>query len=264
MLAIPLLSFPVSGAIVGISSGDTRLGAQGSNLILNGSFENRSPGTAASPTDVCVSGTPGLRDATCASPNTSANETIPNWTVTGSDGSYAQWGNIIGRRTQVPADGSMMVYFGNWFTNASTSSTVDSSGIVTYSSAPTFTNNSSRITDPVTVSQTVAGLDTSQVYLLDFWTHGEWSNDTNRTPGVFGVSITGENMIFLRVPRPDRWVRRSVTISTFNPRFPPLRSRGSTGVIRRVPGICFPRQNSSSTTSFSTWRQYRSHQPVGW
>jgi len=67
-------------------------------------------------------------------------------------------------------------------------------GQVTFGSPPALL---SKPTDgPVTLEQTVSGLNPSATYLLDFWTSGENIGSSEfSADGFFGLEITGESRL---------------------------------------------------------------------
>jgi hypothetical protein len=72
-------------------------------------------------------------------------------------------------------------------------------GQVTFSSTPALLP---KPTDgPVTLEQTVSGLNTSATYLLDFWTSGENIGSSEfSADGFFGLEITGEPLLYFAAP----------------------------------------------------------------
>lgn len=56
-------------------------------------------------------------------------------------------------------------------------------------------------TGPVTLKQTVTGLNTSSTYVLDFWTSGENVGTPEfAIDGFFGLQITGESLLYFAAP----------------------------------------------------------------
>jgi gliding motility-associated-like protein len=147
------------------------------NLILNGSFEinNCTPGS-------------------CFCPNSSNYSCdITDWTCTG--GGTSTYATVFNTSA---VDGSNSVYFGNFFCNACSPTSSDTSclqdslcevgGIP--SGYPTNTPNYGGNTG-LSLSQTVNGLSPGDCYVLEFWAGGE-EGFTNR--GVFGVDVGFGNM----------------------------------------------------------------------
>ena len=116
--------------------------------------------------------------------------------ATGDAASYGVWGSFFGAPPG-PADGQYEVYFGNYLTTPSSGYALNSDGTATFSSAPTFTNFSPGILNPVTLSQTVNNLTIGAHYWLDFYTTGEFEGLFSES-GIFGLQITGEDLLFLR------------------------------------------------------------------
>lgn len=72
-------------------------------------------------------------------------------------------------------------------------------GLVTFPFPPVLTAKPGF--GPVTLSQTVTGLSTSQTYRLDFWASGESAGTTPMAAdGFFGLDITGEPTTYLAAP----------------------------------------------------------------
>ncbi|MEF8722974.1 MAG: PEP-CTERM sorting domain-containing protein [Candidatus Accumulibacter meliphilus] len=174
--------------ILSVQHGDTLVGDRSNNLILNGSFENRN----GPPGDVSWTGLAGSR--LVYSP-TIPTYPIPNWTATGDAESYGVWGPFFGSPPG-PSDGQYEVYFGNYLNTPSSSYIVNPNGTVTFASAPTFTNFSAGIINPVTLSQTVNNLTVGADYWLDFYTTGEFEGIFS-VPGIFGLQISGEPLLYL-------------------------------------------------------------------
>ncbi len=177
-------------SVTSITSGDTLMGNRPMNLIQNGSFEADN-GFAANGS-FWATGTTLL-------PNMSLN----SWTSTGQSGTYASWGNDGGPTKQgsdlIP-DGDNAVYFGGGIMGGvSPNPTYNPDGTVTFASSPVFVPKPTAA--PVTLSQTVSGMDTSATYLLDFWTSGEDANFSQFAhDGFFGLDITGESQMYFAAP----------------------------------------------------------------
>jgi hypothetical protein len=177
-------------AILSVAGNDTLVGNRSANLLLNGSFE--ADGGLAANNSYWATGT-GL------SPTMSLN----SWTASGQVASYAIWGNDglggIKGSASLP-HGTNGLYFGAgimavvapWPTEAP-------DGQVSFSSPPALL---SKPTDgPVTLEQTVSGLNTSATYVLDFWTSGEDIGSFQfPVDGFFGLEITGESRLYLAAP----------------------------------------------------------------
>lgn len=178
-------------AILSVQHGDTLIGDRSTNLILNGSFEDRN----GPPGDVSWTGSSGSR--LVYSP-TIQSYAIPHWTATGDAPSYGVWGPFFGAPPG-PADGLYEVYFGNYLTSPSSGYIVNSDGTVSFASPPTFTNFNAGISNPVTLSQTVNNLTVGAEYWLDFYTTGELEpfQPLFQVPGIFGLQISGENLLYL-------------------------------------------------------------------
>ena len=187
---VVMTSGTVNATIISIGTGTAVMGNHGSNLVTNGSFENRLPGDPAVPTNLSWSGVDGFH---IGNPN-QVVYTIPDWSETSDSGAYGVWGSSFGPC----ADGVACLYFGNWYTTPSTPPTFHGDGTVTFAPPPTFTNKSSKNQTPTTLSQTLI-LTIGDTYLLDFYTTGEENIHGYIKPGVFGLSI-GADSVFLTVP----------------------------------------------------------------
>jgi hypothetical protein len=176
--------------VLSVAGNDTLVGNRPANLLLNGSFE--ADGGLAPNNSYWATGT-------SLTPTMSLN----SWTATGQVASYAIWGNDgLGgiKGSALLPHGTNGLYFGAgmmavvapWPTEAA-------DGQVSFSSTPALL---SKPTDgPVTLEQTVSGLNTSATYLLDFWTSGEDIGSFQfPVDGFFGVEITGEADLFLAAP----------------------------------------------------------------
>lgn len=192
LLTAALVLTPVfaSASIVSITSGDTVQGNHGSNLILNGSFE-ADAGFAANHSYWAT--------GTALSPTMS----LTDWQATGVIGSYADWGNDGNGRlngSDLIPDGANALYFGGGImAPPSLTPNYNPDGTVTFAGTPTFFP---KPTDaPVTLSQTVTGLNVGQNYLLDFWASGEDAiGGQFFGDGIFGLDITGENQLYFAAP----------------------------------------------------------------
>lgn len=198
VVAVALCLWAVGAAratIISITTGKAVMGDRNSNLVVNGSFENRAAGDPAVPTTLYWSGVSGSH--TEGDPNAIVH-TIPGWGQTSGPGAYGIWGDASLLLGAPCADGLACVYFGNYITTPSPSPTFHSDGTVTFASPPTFTNSNSNNQTPTTLSQSL-GLTPGQTYLLDFWTTGEHFAAPFPDPGVFGLSIGGDS-VYLTTP----------------------------------------------------------------
>lgn len=174
--------------IQSISSGDAVLGNRGSNLLTNGSFE-ADQGTYANLSYWAT--------GTANNPTMS----LTGWQASGLQDSYAVWGNTGTNlyNSGVIPDGENALYFGaQIMLPLNTMPIFATDGQVSWAQAPNITPKPGF--GPVTLSQTLTGLNTSQSYLLDFWASGENANQAVWADGFFGLDITGENQIFLAAP----------------------------------------------------------------
>jgi hypothetical protein len=128
---------------------------------------------------------------------------LTSWTASGQVASYAVWGNdgpaTIKNSAPFP-DGTNGLYFGGGImVLVAPFPTEAANGIVTFSSTPAILP---KPTDaPVTLEQTVSGLNTSSTYLLDFWTSGEEVGSPEfGIDGFFGLDITGESLLYFASP----------------------------------------------------------------
>ena len=100
--------------------------------------------------------------------------------------------------------GDRSLYFGNGFVSSVSPfpSVNTTTGLVTFSSHPAITPNPF-YTQPVTLSQTVTGLDVNSQYLFRFWTTGEGVGATGTGYGIdgfMGLDITGFSLVYLAIP----------------------------------------------------------------
>lgn len=184
-------------AIIRIDTGGTVMGSRASNLIANGSFENRAPGDPAITSPVYWSGVDGSHTESTLQAFVYA---IPDWSQTSGSGAYGIWGNSSLLVTDPCGHGVACVYFGNWVTQPSPSPTFNSDGTVTFTNQPTFTNIDPDNQTPTTLSQTLKNLIVNETYLLDFWTSGEHYAATFPDPGVFRLRIGASDSVFLTTP----------------------------------------------------------------
>lgn len=203
------LASEAHGDIISVTSGDASKVGSATNLIVNGSFEIGNPGTR-----VFWAGNPTNPDFTEGG-STSGYGTPTGWNATGDPRNYSRWGgsgNVDNQQgAPFPDPTGTGLYFGSFIANSiSETPTFNADGTVTFTGTPTIqAGNSSRgNADPVTLSQTVSGLSTSQLYRLEFWTTSENPDPAAFAPtftgtrhdGIFGLDITGENRLFLATP----------------------------------------------------------------
>jgi len=187
LLALGVTPF-VEASIVSVSSGDTLLGNRVTNLLSNGSFE----ADAGFATNLSYWGT-----GTTLTPSMS----LTGWSASGGAQNYATWGNngtqLVGSDT-IP-DGQNAVYFGaSIMMPLAMDPTFATNGQVSFTGNPNIQPKPGF--GPVTLSQTVNGLNTSQQYRLDFWASGENAGFSSWDDGFFGLDITGESQILLAAP----------------------------------------------------------------
>jgi hypothetical protein len=188
-VAMVLAGSALNAGIISISANNTVTGNRATNLVANGSFETGAIGNQ------CISGS--AHDGGCPGGPLGV---IPNWTFTGDSGSYGWWGPL-GFAGAPPADGSNYVYFGNSFATPNETPAFGSNGVVTWPNASTLGFSfSSNISHPTTLFQTINGLTPGNTYALDFFTSGEVNNGAFSNAGVFGLQISGENLIYLTTP----------------------------------------------------------------
>ena len=179
-----------SAAVLSVTGNDTLVGNRTNNLIVNGSFE--ADGGVAANGSYWATGT-----------SLTPTMSLTAWTASGQVASYAIWGSdgfggIKNSATLV--DGTNGVYFGAgimavvvpWPTEAA-------NGLVTFTSTPSILP---KPTDgPVTLEQTVTGLNPASTYVLDFWTSGENIGQPEfPVDGFFGLEITGEAPLYFAAP----------------------------------------------------------------
>ncbi len=194
LLALSVLAFTIPssvayGGIIAITNGDTLVGDRTSSLLTNGSFElgHPSPGVDIgwTPGTTHVGGYPATEVAS-----------IAGWTSTYDDGAYGTWG-AVSVAGAGPAHGLNQVYFGNWFADISEAPIVSASGEITFAAPPIFTNDSGL--GPMSLSQSVTGLEIGQTYQLDFFVTGEDNLSGFTNLGLFGLGI-GSELKYLAVP----------------------------------------------------------------
>lgn len=186
-------SAPASAATLTLTSGQPFDRNAPANLIKNGSFEDQPV---------------GFYWATGTTFTTYAP--VPSWTSAGGPQNYAFVYNSPGFQNH----GQNSLYFGNQFlqypgqsgSNPSPVPTYDfTTGEVTFRTPPTFTPRPDYAI-PVTLEQTVTGLDTTATYLFRFWTTGEGVGKNAGASagygydGIFGLDVTGFSTVYLAVP----------------------------------------------------------------
>ena len=204
------------------------VGTGGTNLILNGDFEQTWPGDGTMYR---------LRPAgtTNASPsNPEQYQAIPSWSTSGggptaTSDTYGGWGDMnlyewdpnhstLADPTYGGAPGRSMVYFGNdahWSWDGSKPTFVGAgsgkAAIARPTGSLTFANGAPAAfgtnATPVTVTQTVTGLTVGQSYRLQFWQSSEDAAEANgryTRDGLSAVDITGFQRTFLVIPHDDQ------------------------------------------------------------
>lgn len=215
-----------------IASGLTLTGplnlSHSGNLIQNGSFEDHPDGGGTGRFWAL-----GTLSTPFAQP--------ANWTSGGNALNYALWGNTaaFGTASALLPDGTSGLYFGNGLMAAiSETPTFNADGSVTFTSSPTITP---KYSPPVTVSQTLSGLNTSATYGLSFWTSGEDAvGNQFAHDGFFGLDVTGYNTVYLAAPSGQSALGQS---HVYNFTFTPV--------------------NANTTITFSNWGHPNSAAP-GW
>ena len=180
-----------SASILSVAGNDTLVGNRPANLMVNGSFE--ADGGVATNGSYWATGT-----------SFSPTMSLSGWSASGQIASYAIWGGNGSGGIQNSATfphGTNGLYFGGGImAGVSPLPTEANNGLVTFASTPTITP---KPTDgPVTLKQTVSGLNPSATYVLDFWTSGEKASLLTRflVDGFFGLDITGESRLYFAAP----------------------------------------------------------------
>src|SRR3954452_4442953 len=159
------------------------------NLVQNGSFEDHpNSGTTIYYWASGTASTPFAQPA--------------NWVTNGSSLNYAEWVNtaVYATSSAPLPDGTSGLYFGNGQMAAiSETPTFNADGSVTFiSPTPTIIP---KYSPPVTLSQTLTGLNTGTTYGLTFWTSGEDATTNVFThDGFFGLDVTGYSTVYLAAP----------------------------------------------------------------
>jgi hypothetical protein len=183
-IVLAAAALAVNASALTITTGDVVMGDHGSNLIVNGSFEDGNSGIDMGWTPGShLGGYPGIEG------------TIPAWDAAWPEGAYGWWGPL-GFAGEPAPDGLSMVYFGNSFNTAGTTASIAANGVITFAGVPTFGDRPG----PVTLSQTVSGLSTTNEYVLEFWTSGESNVGGFTGTGLFGLQITGEDLTYILLP----------------------------------------------------------------
>jgi hypothetical protein len=190
LLALAAGAATASATILSVAGNDTLVGNRPANLIFNGSFE--ADGGLAANNSYWATGT-GLSPAM----------SLTGWTASGQTNSYAIWGNDglggVKGSAGLP-DGTNGLYFGaGIMALVNPYPTEAADGQVSFGSPPTIIP---KPTDgPVTLEQTVSGLNPLATYLLDFWTSGEEiAGGQFLVDGFFGLKMTGESMLYFAAP----------------------------------------------------------------
>jgi hypothetical protein len=190
LASIPFFATCASATILTVAGNDTLVGNRSANLIANGSFE--ADGGLAANNSYWATGT-----------SLTPTMSLTAWTASGQPNSYAIWGNDgVGgiKGSAALPHGTNGLYFGAGimaFVNPSPIAAAD--GQISFSVPPVIFP---KPTDgPVTLQQTVSGLNTSATYLLDFWTSGEDIGSAQfPVDGFFGLQITGESLLYFAAP----------------------------------------------------------------
>jgi hypothetical protein len=216
-----------NATIISVIAGSAVNGNRATNLLTNGSFETGNSGS-----NLRWSGNAG--QATGGTPNGNGPSTpIPGWGASYGAGAYGWWGPL-GFAGAPCTDGVACLYFGNFFTTASQTPTFTSNGVVTFPSAPSFTNSNANNQIPTVLSQQLVGLTLGGTYTLDFWVSGEANNAGFNGAGIFGLNIGSTDQVFLTDPG-----------TAANP-------GGITGTSSRY-FVTFTADNASELLSFTNW-----------
>lgn len=191
-LVVTLLANVASSpaAILSVAGNDTLVGNRPANLITNGSFE--ADGGVAPNLAYWATGT-----------SLTPTMSLSAWSASGQSGSYAYWGSdgFGGIKSSAPfPHGTNGLYFGAGIMQLVAPWPVEANdGLVTFTSTPAILP---KPTDgPVTLQQTVSGLNPASTYLLDFWTSGENVGQPGLpVDGFFGLNISGEPTLYFAAP----------------------------------------------------------------
>jgi hypothetical protein len=163
----------------------------GTNLITNGSFE------------AGFSGSPLTGSYWASGTAQTPLQAITGSTTSGSASNYVYRADTAVASSSAPVpDGAVALYFGNGFAKSiSETPTFNADGSLTFvSPTPTITESPS-LSPPVTLSQTVGGLNIGNIYALSFWTSGEDAAGAGYGhDGIFGLDVTGFGTTFLAAP----------------------------------------------------------------
>jgi len=190
VMALAASLAPSSAAVLSVAGNDTLVGNRPANLIANGSFE--ADGGVAVNYSYWATGT-----------GFTPPMTLTGWIASGQPGSYAVWGSDGFGGTMLSdllPHGTNGLYFGaGIMASVSPLPTEANDGQVTFSSTPVIVP---KPTDgPVTLQQTVSGLNPSATYVLDFWTSGESVGPLGFVvDGFFGLDISGEATLYFAAP----------------------------------------------------------------
>jgi hypothetical protein len=146
----------------------------GTNLITNGSFE------------AGFSGSPLTGSYWASGTAQTPFQAITGSTTSGSASNYAYRADTAVASSSAPVpDGAVALYFGNGFAKSSSETpTFNADGSLTFvSPTPTITESPS-LSPPVTLSQTVGGLNIGNIYALSFWTSGFLAAPSGAAGGV--------------------------------------------------------------------------------
>ena len=188
------------------------------NLLLNGGFETNNCGAWPAPSSYYC---PNSNYYSC---------NISNWTCTG--GGTSTYACIFDHTYVTVPQGNDAVYFGNFFCNACSPNSEDTSCVNTIGCTTTGIPAGYPVNDityggtnGVSLEQTVNGLVVGNTYVLEFWVGGEW---TFTNSGLFAVDLGfGDTMLRCK-PTP-------------------------TGSIGTVYLIQFSAAASSQTIKFTNW-----------
>jgi hypothetical protein len=204
-------NIPVAGAV--------------NNLILNGSFELGC--TNVMNTFIC----PNSSNYSCD---------LDNWICTG--GGSSTYASLFTSTSSIIVDGQRAAYLGNYFANACSPTTDDTSCLQTGNCEilgipagyPTNGNTYGGNTG-ISIQQTVNGLTPGVMYVLEFWAGGESGGGIFANTGIFAVDI-GYGNIMLRC-RP---------------------TEGNTNDVGSRYIIEFAASGTSQTIKFTNWGHIRS------
>ncbi|MDP2342189.1 MAG: OmpA family protein [Deltaproteobacteria bacterium] len=181
LIAGAALSATTAMADVGsIGSSDVVTGTRATNLLQNGSFEI---------------GHPGNGDAFFVDGSFAGAIAVPlGWSSSGGGESYGTWVKGAARAADSDdfPDGDGGIFMGDWFVQSTdVVPSFDADGRVFFASPPRLVFRDGYA--PVRLSQTLTGLSTSNVYVVDFWVSGEDSHTVKDFDhdGIIGLEISG-------------------------------------------------------------------------